>query len=256
MAQRSTTHLVLIPSYNPGAKVFETVAAALAHWEPVWVVVDGSDDGTGEALIRLAGQNANLRVFILPRNGGKGAAVLYGARAALRDGFTHVLTMDSDGQHPADQIPAFMAASAAAPAAMILGEPVFDSSAPLLRVRGRKISNWWANLETLWAGVHDSLFGFRVYPAKPLERVMRRQIWMRRFDFDVEAVVRLCWRGVRPLNLPAAVRYFKTEDGGVSHFRYGRDNALLTWMHLRLLVGFLIRLPLLAWRRASRRLSP
>jgi len=253
MPQRSATHLVLIPSYNPGTRVLETVAAALARWAPVWVVVDGSDDGTGEALTRFAEQDANLRVIRLPFNCGKGAAVLHGARAALREGFTHVLTMDSDGQHPAEEIPAFMAASAAAPAAMILGEPVFDASAPLLRVRGRRVSNWWANLETLWVGVHDSLFGFRVYPASPLERVMRRQIWMRRFDFDVEAVVRLCWRGVRPLNLPAAVRYFHAADGGVSHFRYGWDNALLTWMHLRLFTGFVIRLPLLAGRRALRR---
>ena len=253
MSQPSTTHLVLIPSYNPGARVFATVAAARAHWAPVWVVVDGSNDGTGEALSRLAQQDAGLRVIRLVRNRGKGAAVLHGVRAALRDGFTHVLTMDSDGQHPAEEIPAFMSASAAAPAAMILGEPVFDASAPLLRVRGRRISNWWANLETLWVGVHDSLFGFRVYPATPLERVMRRQLWMRRFDFDVEAVVRLCWRGLRPINLPAAVRYFRAADGGVSHFQYGRDNVLLTWMHLRLLAGFMIRLPRLVWRRVADR---
>jgi len=253
MSQSSTTHLVLIPSYNPGAKVFAAVAAAREHWAPVWVVVDGSDDGTGEALTRLAEQDAGLRVIRLSRNRGKGAAVLHGIRAALRDGFTHVLTMDSDGQHPAEEIPAFMAASRAAPAAMILGEPVFDASAPLLRVRGRRISNWWANLETLWVGVHDSLFGFRVYPTAPLESVMRRQIWMRRFDFDVEAVVRLCWQGVRPINLPAAVRYFCAAEGGVSHFRYGRDNALLTWMHLRLLAGFMIRLPRLVWRRVAGR---
>jgi hypothetical protein len=157
--------------------------------------------------------------------------------------------MDSDGQHPAASIPQFMAASRAAPAAMILGEPVFGADAPLLRVRGRRISNWWANVETLWAGVHDSLCGFRVYPAVPLERVMRHQPWMRRFDFDVEAAVRLCWRGVRPVNLPAAVRYFRADEGGVSHFNYWRDNALLTWMHARLCLGFVLRLPLLCARR-------
>lgn len=246
---RSATHLVLIPSYNPGPKVFETVAAALEQWSPVWVVVDGSTDGTGEALVQLAAGNADLRVSVLPQNQGKGAAVLHGVRAALAERFTHVLTMDADGQHPAAEIPAFMAASAAAPAAMILGEPVFDASAPLLRVRGRKISNWWANVETMWAGIHDSLFGFRVYPAAALERVMRHQIWMRRFDFDVEAVVRLCWRGVRPLNRMAAVKYISVAEGGVSHFRYGRDNVLLTWMHARLLVGFIIRAPVLIARR-------
>jgi hypothetical protein len=98
-------------------------------------------------------------------------------------------------------------------------------------------------------GIGDSLFGFRVYPIAPLMAVMRRQPWMRRFDFDAEAVVRLCWRGVRPMNIDAPVRYFRAEEGGVSHFNYWRDNVLLTWMHMRLFCGFLLRLPLLARRR-------
>ena len=258
MTVPSFTHIVLIPSYNPGPRVFETVAAARRCWHPVWVVVDGSTDGTAEKLTLLAKSDDGLRVLALPKNRGKGAAVLFGIRAALRLGYTHVLTMDSDGQHPAERIPAFMEASRMAPESMILGEPVFDASAPRLRVRGRRISNWFANLETLWSGVHDSLFGFRVYPIEPLERIMRWQPWMRRFDFDVEAVVRLCWRGVRPINLPAAVRYFRVDEGGVSHFRYWRDNVLLTWMHVRLLVGFLFRLPslLTRYRRATRLALP
>ena len=78
---------------------------------------------------------------------------------------------------------------------------------------------------------------------------MRGQPWMRHFDFDAEAAVRLCWQGVLPANLPAAVRYFRPEDGGVSHFNYVRDNILLTWMYVRLFAGFLPRLPLLAKRR-------
>jgi glycosyltransferase involved in cell wall biosynthesis len=186
---------------------------------------------------------------VRPVNRGKGAAVLFGLREALAQGYTHALTMDSDGQHPADRIVAFMEASGAAPHAMVLGCPVFDASAPKLRVRGRRISNWWANLETLWSGIQDSLFGFRVYPVDELIDVMRLQPWMRRFDFDVEAAVRLCWRGIKPINLPAAVRYFRADEGGVSHFHYWRDNALLTWMHARLLCGFLWRLPLLLVRR-------
>ena len=121
--------------------------------------------------------------------------------------------------------------------------------APALRVQGRKVSNGWANLETLWAGIGDSLYGFRVYPVEPLRQVMRGQRWMRRFDFDPEAVVRLCWRGVRPVNLPAPVKYLRADEGGVSHFNYMRDNALLTWMHARLMLGFLLRLPWLVLRR-------
>jgi glycosyltransferase involved in cell wall biosynthesis len=245
--------VVLIPSYNPGQKVFETVRAARGQWEPVWVIVDGSTDGTGTGLQEMALGDPGLRVIVRAKNGGKGSAVLDGLIEASAQGFTHVLTMDSDGQHPPDRVAAFMTDSAAYPEAMILGEPVFDASAPSIRVKGRKISNWWANLETLWTGIHDSLFGFRVYPVQPLLRLMRSSLWMRRFDFDVEAVVRLSWAGVPARNLPAKVRYFTPDEGGVSHFHYGRDNLLLSSMHARLLVGFLVRLPFLLVRRAFRR---
>ena len=249
----STTHLLLIPSYNTGPKVFDTVRAARAHWNPVWVVTDGSTDGTPEGLRAMAASDPGLTLIALPVNAGKGAAVLHGLNAARAAGFTHALTMDSDGQHPAELIPSFMQASIARPEAMVLGRPVFDASAPLLRVRGRRVSNWWTNLETLGAGIDDSLYGFRVYPVNDLIAVMRRQPWMRRFDFDTEAVVRLAWRGVKPLNLAAPVKYLTAEEGGVSHFKYGRDNVLLTWMHLRLMLEFALRLPSLLWRRATRR---
>jgi hypothetical protein len=247
----SATHLVLIPSYNTGPKVLETVQDALRHWVPVWVVVDGSTDGTGAQLQALAAREPQLQVFVLAHNQGKGAAVLHGLRLAHAAGYTHALTMDSDGQHPAHLIPSFMQASQDRPERMILGKPVFDTSAPALRVQGRKISNAWANLETLWMGIGDSLYGFRVYPVAPLVEIMRGQRWMRRFDFDIEAAVRLCWRGVWPVNLDAPVKYLRPEEGGVSHFNYLRDNALLSWMHARLVLGFLLRLPLLLARRLA-----
>jgi glycosyltransferase involved in cell wall biosynthesis len=251
MPELSTSHLVLIPSYNPGPKVLATVGAALAQWAPVWVVVDGSTDGSAEQLQALAVNDPGLHVIVLPENRGKGSAVLAGIALAAAQGFTHALTMDSDGQHPADLIPAFMAASQAERQKMVLGKPVFAADAPALRVNGRKVSNGWANLETLWMGIGDSLYGFRVYPIVPLIKIMRANRYMRRFDFDPEAVVRLCWAGVMPLNLAAPVRYFKADEGGVSHFRYLRDNTLLTWMHTRLFLGFLLRLPRLIWRRLS-----
>lgn len=253
MAERSRTHVVLIPSYNPGPKVFETVRAALAQWEPVWVVTDGSTDGTPAGLQALEREQPGLRVIVLGRNGGKGGAVLHGARIARGEGFTHALTMDSDGQHPASRIAEFMAASIANPRALVLGVPVFDASAPALRVKGRRISNWWANVETVGGGIGDSLYGFRVYPLADLVAVMDRQRFMRRFDFDPEAAVRLVWRGLEPVNIPAPVKYLRPEEGGISHFNYVRDNALLTWMHARLMVGFILRLPWLLWRKARGR---
>jgi hypothetical protein len=89
----------------------------------------------------------------------------------------------------------------------------------------------------------------RVYPIRSLLAVMETHRFMRRFDFDVEAAVRLVWQGLEPVNIDTPVRYFGPEEGGVSHFRYGRDNLLLSWMHARLFVSFLLRLPRLVLRR-------
>ena len=228
----SGTHLVLIPSYNPGRLLAPTIAAARAAWSPVWVIDDASTDGSP------AEAEAADRLIRRATNGGKGAALFDGLAAAGAAGFTHALTMDADGQHPAAEIPRFMAASAANPAAMILGTPIFGPEAPALRIHGRKISNWWTRFETGGA-IHDSLFGFRVYPIAPLLAVLTRSRHMRRYDVDVEAAVRLAWGGTPAINLPAAVTYPSREAGGVSHFRYLRDNALLTRMHARLMLAML-----------------
>jgi hypothetical protein len=253
-APASPTHLVLIPSYNTGPRAVETVREAARFWSPVWVVVDGSTDGSGEALRALSCIEPGIRVLTLAINQGKGAAVLHGLRAASAAGFTHALTMDADGQHPAQCIAGFMAASLAHPAAQVLGLPVFDASAPRVRVHGRRISNWWANLETRSAcregqRIGDSLCGFRVYPIAPLREVMERRRWMKGFDFDPEAAVRLCWMGVPAVNVPAPVKYFRRDEGGVSHFNYLRDNVLLIGMHARLVIESALRGVLRSLRR-------
>ena len=246
--------VVLIPSYNTGPILAETVAAALARDVPVRVVIDGSTDGSPELLAALAG-DPRLEVWRLEKNSGKGSAVLHGTRLALGQGFTHVLCMDADGQHPAALIPRYFGYSAMYPQAAVFGRPVFDESAPALRVNGRKVSNFWANLETLGWGIDDSLFGMRLYPARELVETFESTCFARRFDFDPEVAVRLAWRGVPILNLPTPVRYLSREEGGVSQFRYLRDNVLLTWMHTRLFFGFLARLPWLALRGENPLLS-
>lgn len=243
MIPASSTHLVLIPSYNTGALLLETVRAALAAWRPVWVVVDGSTDGSEQAVVELAANEPALRVIVRPINAGKGAAVATGVDAALADGFTHVLTMDADGQHPADHIPSFMAASAATPAAMILGRPVFGPEVPLERLHGRKLSVGLAWIEILGAGIDDPLFGFRVYPAAALATALQSTSWARGFDFDPEVVVRMFWHGTPTLNLPAPCRYVNKTAGGVSHFHYLRDNLKLIWLHTRLIAQLLWRWP-------------
>jgi len=241
--------LILIPSYNTGRILRETITEALTSPCPVWVVIDGSTDGSPETLRDFESPaNPDFRIISLEKNVGKGAALLHALKQAVSGGFTHVLTMDSDGQHPASQIPEFLKLCAAHPEAAVFGKPVFDSSAPALRVNGRKISNFWANLETLGWGIGDSLFGMRLYPAAGLLAVMESTRHARRFDFEPEVAVRLAWRGVPIIKLPTAVRYPSKGEGGISQFRYFRDNRLLIWMHFRLFCGFLVRLPALLVR--------
>ena len=248
----TTTHLVLIPSYNTGTRLFPTVATIRSKEWPVWVVIDGSTDGTGQELARMALNDPDLCVFVLPRNQGKGAAILHGLRQAHAHGFTHVVTVDADGQHSADHIETLVVLSRAHPDAMVLGVPVFDASAPTERILGHRLANFCSDLVTLRSGIGNSLFGFRVYPVAPLLRTFDETRFMRGFDFESEAAIRLSWRGVPVVNVPTPVRYFRREDGGVSHFNYLRDNILLVFMYVRLLVVLPTRLPgILARRRVS-----
>ncbi len=229
------SHLVLIPAYNPGRLLEGTVREVLPNWRHVWVVVDGSTDGSHDGLPAIAAKEAGLRVIIRPRNGGKGAAVLTGAEAAMAAGFTHALVMDADGQHPAGRIGDFMDASARTPEALVCGRPVFGPEAPRVRIFGRKLSVGLVRLETSGRGAADPLFGFRVYPLGPLVRVLQGTRGARRYDFDPEAAVRLAWAGTPAVNIEAACLYVGRERGGVSHFHYLRDNLRMIGMHARLI---------------------
>ncbi len=248
----SSTHLLLIPSYNTGVRLASTVRDALRQWNPVWVVIDGSDDRSEQPILELAQRDPRLRVIVRPENGGKGAAVATGVEAALQAGFTHVLTMDADGQHSAAHIRPFMEVSQRNPDALILGRPIFGPEAPLERLYGRKVSVGFARLEILGRGIDDPLFGFRVYPAAALKRALDSTRFARGFDFDPEVAVRMVWEGVPTLNLPAPCRYIARSDGGVSHFNYVRDNAKMIWLHLRLLpqLAFWRWISLVRMRRA------
>ncbi len=239
----STTHIVVLPSYNTGPRLREVIAQVLEYWQPALVVIDGSTDGSERAVLELAETEAGLSVIVLPKNSGKGAAFLAGARAAVARGYTHALAMDADGQHPAAKIADFMEISRQQPDTLVLGRPIFPSNVPPERLHGRKISVALVRWALLGAGIDDPLYGFRVYPLRPLLTVLGPRRTGRRYDFDAEAAVRLCWSGIRPVNVPAPVRYLSRAEGGVSHFHYVRDNLTLARMHLSLLVEVLARVP-------------
>ncbi len=235
--------LVVIPSYNSGEQLVRTVKAVLQIHRPVLVVLDASTDGSREQLEKGLEGYPGWDLICHQENSGKGACVLTALDWAAERGFVQALVMDSDGQHPADEIPRFFQFAMEHPGSMILGVPIFGPDAPSLRVYGRKVGNWWTGLVTLWGGIGDSLFGFRCYPVEPSRRILRSIRTARRFDFDTELAVRLYWEGIRPINCAVPVYYPDRSDGGVSHFRYLRDNLLLFRTHTRLVFGMLLRLP-------------
>ncbi len=231
--------LVLVPAYNPGVLLVETARALLAFHPDVWVLVDGSTDGSDAGLESLLGDPPGLRVLRRSSNSGKGTALLEGAQKAAKDGFTHILSFDADGQHPPELVPEFERRCEQCPHALIMGEPIFGSDAPLERVYFRRIANALALVETFGRLRCDSLFGMRVYPLQAFLNAFSETRFGRGYDFDTEIAVRMVWSGVAVVGVRTPVRYPKKDAGGVSHFRYGRDNLALARMHGRLLLeGF------------------
>ena len=246
---------VVIPSYNSGPLLAETVRDVLSVWLPVIVVVDGSTDGSGAEVANLAATTPGLHVLESAKNQGKGCAIASGLRFAADLGLTHVAVFDADGQHHAPDLPKFMEASRRDPGAMILGRPVFGPDAPRVRIAGHALANFFSAVETCGGGIGDSLFGFRVYPVLPALEVFRQTRGGRGFDAETQLAVRLCWSGVRAANLPTPVRYRTAQAGGISHFRYWRDNILLVRAHAALLAGAARRYPSLALRRLKSAIS-
>jgi hypothetical protein len=233
--------VVLIPSYNTGGpRLAQTVRDALAANVEVCVAIDGSTDGSADALVPLEVENTRLQVLRFTPNRGKGAVLQAAAEKLVEQGFTHAVAMDADGQHPGTAIPELIDKGRKNPEAVVMGQPVFGPEVPKARLYGRRLTIFWTELETLWCGLGDTLFGMRLYPLRPLLRAFAQTPCARGYDFDPEIAVRLCWLGCRPIPVAVPVRYFSAEEGGVSHFHYLRDNVKLTFLHFRLVPEFLL----------------
>jgi predicted LPLAT superfamily acyltransferase len=237
---------LLIPIYNHWRSIRATVERLVVYGLPIFVVDDGSDGQTQETLAALAADCALVRLFRLPRNAGKGAAVMRGMREARQAGFTHALQIDADGQHATADVPRFLAAAAASPSALVCGRPIYDDSIPKGRLYGRYITHFWVGVETLSLSVSDSMCGFRLYPLAPTCALIDRVRIPTRMDFDTDIYVRLIWAGLPSVNVDTRVTY---PPDGLSHFNMLRDNLRISLMHTRLTLGMLPRLPQLLWRK-------
>ena len=220
----------VIPTYNNPATIRSVVSRVRQHISDVIVVNDGSASEGREACAALAAEGL-ADVVHREQNGGKGAAVKTGLSRAKERGFTHALQIDADGQHTIEDIPRLLEAAERDPRALVLAAPRFDDTAPKARLWARQITIFWTNLETRRGLIEDPMCGFRIYP---VEDALKATVSADYMDFDPEVAVRLAWAGLPVINVPTKVRYVSREEGGVSHFRVFKDNALISWMHTRL----------------------
>lgn len=220
----------LIPTYN-NPRTVRSVVLRVRERVPDVVVVDDGSAAEGREAVAALGREGLAHAVRRDKNGGKGAAVKTGFRAAYELGFTHALQVDADGQHDLGDIPRLLAAAQERPEALILGAPIYDASAPKGRLVARQITLFWTNFEAGRGVIADPMCGFRVYPLAPAVALGRTGD---RMEFDIEVAVKLVWAGVPVINVPTKVRYLSREEGGVSHFRMLEDNLRISWMHTRL----------------------
>jgi glycosyltransferase involved in cell wall biosynthesis len=238
---------VVIPVYNHEHAIGKVLDQVLAHGLPVILVDDGSSPSCAAVLDGLAA--AHPRQVMLERhalNQGKGGAVLSGFARAAREGYSHVLQVDADGQHSVADIPRFLDKGRANPNAVVAGCPLYDESVPALRLYARYLTHVWVWINTLSFAIRDSMCGFRVYPVAPVRALAARRKLGLRMNFDIEILVRLYWDGLEVVNLPTRVGY---PSDGVSHFKAWTDNMLITRLHAKLFAGMLARIPALLARR-------
>ncbi|MDL2306837.1 glycosyltransferase family 2 protein [Desulfovibrio sp. OttesenSCG-928-C06] len=219
------------------------------------VVDDGSTDGGGElvasliseldtagaALQQEAAGSGSGSVMLLrhERNRGKGEAILSAANWAAERGFTHLITLDADGQHKAADIPAMLRQSQARPQAIVVGARDFSvSNVPGASKFGRSFSGFWMRVQT-GQSVSDMQSGFRVYPVSILRGLKFAE---KRFAFEMEVLVKAAWSGFEIVSLPIQV-YYPPREQRVSHFRKFYDNFRITLMNTKLTVRALIPLP-------------
>lgn len=244
---------LVVPHYDHLDQFRQYLPRLLEFDIPLFVIDDASPAAVRDGLITLLAElSPNATLMRHDRNQGKGGAVMSGLRAAMAAGFTHALQVDADGQHDVAAIPEFLRAGKESPDVLFCGEPQFADSIPGLRYYARYITLSLSWLETLSTEIRDALCGFRLYPLAAVMRVLNNCTPGRRMAFDPEILVRAVWAGVPLQFIPVSVKY---PDDGTSHFQYLRDNFEIAWMHTRLIMGMILRIPQLLRQRRTRALA-
>lgn len=233
---------VIIPTYNNAATLASVINGVLAFTGRIIVVNDGSTDNTREILESFKG----ITTIHLPGNKGKGIAIRTGFKEALKSGWETAITIDSDGQHDPADLPRFLDKIEAEPGSLIIGARNLDQAGiPGGTTFGNKFSNFWTWVETGYR-LPDTQSGFRLYPIKRMEKM---RFLTRRFEFEIEVLIRSAWKGIPVTSVPVSVKYPPKEER-VSHFRPFTDFARISLLNSVLtILALLIFRPLMLYRK-------
>lgn len=223
---------VIIPTYNNAATLPAVITDVVDYTHNIIVVNDGSTDDTASALASFP----QIDITSFPRNKGKGAALRKGFERATTLGYSYAITIDSDGQHFAKDLPVFINKMKEAPDAIIIGARNMDqASVPGKSSFGNTFSNFWFKVET---GIRapDTQSGYRLYPVALMKDI---RFFTRKYEFEIEVLVRAAWKGIKIESVPVSV-YYAPKEKRVSHFRPFRDFLRISLLNtLLVLIAFL-----------------
>lgn len=206
---------VIIPTYNNSQTIKKVIEDVLIYTNDVIVINDGSTDNTPELLNSFSSIDL---ISYLP-NKGKGYALRNGIKRAQQRGFQYAITIDSDGQHFADDIPLFIYKIELSPDSLLVGaRNLRQENMPKKNTFGNKFSNFWFRFQT-GIKLPDTQSGYRLYPIK---KMAGSRYFTSKYEFEIEVMVKAAWKGI---NIePVPIKVFYAEEGKrISHFRPFKD---------------------------------
>ena len=237
---------VIVPTYNNDKTIVDVLRRIQAYTHNIIVVNDGSTPETMETLTVAFDASELPEIVDYTPNRGKGYALMRGFRRALELGYRHAVTIDSDGQHFPEDIPAIMDCHSANKGALVVGSRNLTAdNMPSKNTFANKFSNFWFRLQT-GIPLEDTQSGYRLYP---LEAINLRWPITPRYEAELELLVFSAWRGVPVVSVPVRV-YYPPEGERVSHFRPFWDFFRISVLNSILTFGALFYyLPVRLWRR-------
>jgi glycosyltransferase involved in cell wall biosynthesis len=219
---------VIIPTYNNADTLAGVIADVSVYTKHVIVVNDGSTDNTD----RLVQSFPFVQYINYPKNIGKGWALRKGFEYALSKNYHYAISIDSDGQHFARDLPLFLDKLEQEPAAIIIGaRNMGQASVPGKSSFGNKFSNFWFKVET-GITAPDTQSGYRAYP---LQLLKGTRFITRKYEFEIEVLVKAAWKGIEIDSVPVSV-YYAPKETRVSHFRPFKDFTRISILNTFLVI--------------------